>query len=70
MSFLHYVLVGDTQSCDRRRKKYESGGKKCQSKRAINASDLMQPGENKDTLPIAEILSGKNARTWVSMDFT
>ena len=48
MSFLHYVLVGDTQSCDRRRKKYESGGKKCQSKRAINASDLMQPGENKD----------------------
>ena len=48
MSFLHYVLGGDTQSCDRRRKKYESGGKKCQSKRAINASDLMQPGENKD----------------------
>ena len=47
MGFLHYVLGGDTQSCDRR-KKYESGGKKCQSKRAINASDLMQPGENKD----------------------
>ena len=33
-------------------KKYESGGKKCQSKRAINASDLMQPGENKDCVTL------------------
>ena len=25
---------------------------------------------SKDTLPTSDILSGKNVRTWVSMDFT
>ena len=35
------------------KEKNESSGKKCQSKRAINAADIiyvMQPGENKDLL--------------------